>query len=128
MSRGRGTGPVSFPSTVQWKPRQVYFAALLNGEADNFFGPALEPTTPVTQALPVSQVDAGASGVATLTVRLQGVTEGAHVVGVQMNGTFVGSVTFADTTSGVGSFPVSPAALTAGATLTLDRTGRRATT
>ena len=123
VGRGRGMAPVSFPSTLTWQPRQIYFPALLNGDADNFFGPALEPTTPVVQALPVTQVDAGASGAATLTVRMQGVTEGAHVVGVDVNGTWLGSVTFVDTENGVGSFPLPAALMASGATLTLTAAG-----
>ena len=53
LGRARGTAPVSFPSTVTWQPRQVYFAALINGDADNFFGPGLDPA---------SAGDAGAAG------------------------------------------------------------------
>ena len=34
-------GASSFPFSVQWKPRTVYFAALLNGDGNNFFGPVL---------------------------------------------------------------------------------------
>ena len=118
-----GVTPASFPFTVQWRPRTLYFAALQNGDAENFFGPVLEPTAPVTQALPVTNVHAGAPGTSMLTVRMQGGTAGAHVVLVQLNGAVVGSLAFADQESGVGSFAVPNAALTAGATLTLTAQG-----
>ncbi len=121
--RASGTPPASFPFTVQWRPRTVYFAALKNGEAENFFGPVLEPTAPVTQALPVTNVHAGAPGTSVLTVRMQGGTAGPHVVLVQLNGAAVGSLVFQDQESGVGSFAVPNAALAAGATLTLTAQG-----
>ena len=121
--RARGTAPTSFPFTVQWKPRLVYFAALQNGDVDNFFGPALDPTEPVTQALPVAHVYAAAAGTSTLQVRMQGVTAGSHVVVVSLNGTAVGTMAFEDQASGVSSFAVPTASLATGATLTLTAQG-----
>jgi hypothetical protein len=74
---GSGTAPASFPFTVQWKPRLVSFVALINGDADNYFGPAVTLADPVTQSLPVANPSAGAPGNSTLQVRMQGVTAGA---------------------------------------------------
>jgi hypothetical protein len=121
--KGKGTSPTSFPFTVQWKPRMVYFAALVNGDADNFFGPGPDATDPVTQPLPVTNVSAGTPGTATLQVRMQGVTAGPHMVGVQINGQSLGSVFLQDQESGASSFAVPNAWLAAGATLTLTAQG-----
>ena len=121
--RGRGTAPTSFPFTVQWKPRLVYFAALQNGDVDNFFGPVLDPTESVTQALPVAHVSTGTAGMSTLQVKMQGVTTGTHVVLVSLNGAALGSLAFQDKASGVASFTVANASLAMGATLTLTAQG-----
>ena len=119
--RGRGTPPPSYPATVSWAPREVYFAALTNGDAPNSFGPAIDPSGPLTQTLPVTHV--AASGNGRLRVRLQGVTAGTHVVSVALNGARLGTVVFADQTSGEASFRVTASALAGGATLTLTAQG-----
>jgi hypothetical protein len=121
--KGKGTAPTSFPFTVQWKPRMMYFPALINGDADNFFGPTLDPTEPVTQLLPVANLSAGTPGNSTLQIKMQGVSAGTHVVDVQLNGNSLGSVIFQDQESGVSSFAVSNASLAEGATLTLTAHG-----
>ena len=70
-------GPASFPATVVWNPRTVYFAALLNGDADNFFGPVLESGSPVTNSFTIANLDTTAVTTARLEVSLQGVSSGA---------------------------------------------------
>ena len=121
--RGTGTAPTSFPFTVQWTPRQMYFAALKNGDANHFFGPGLGPNDPVTQVLPVTNVAGGTSGTATVQVRMQGATAGAHAAGVEVNGTLLGLVTFQDQESGVSSFTFPSTALATGAALRLTALG-----
>ena len=37
------------PSVAELKERTTYFAALKNGEAENFFGPAITPGWPRTR-------------------------------------------------------------------------------
>ena len=87
---GGGTpGPASFPYEVERADRTLYFPALLNGEEDNFFG-AVVTSTPVAQSVRVQHVDQTVPG--ELVVRLQGGTAGAHRVGVELNGTRVGTV------------------------------------
>ena len=103
-------GPASFPFSIQWKPRTVYFAALLNGDADNFFGPVLSgvdegsSAQPVTDALAVTHLDASAN--AQLQVTLQGVSAGSHAVTVQINGYQAGGVHFSDQGSGLATLVV----------------------
>jgi hypothetical protein len=108
----------SFPFTLQWKPRTIYFAALLNGDEDNFFGPVLSgveaggSSQPVTRALTVAHLDA--SGSAQLQVRLQGVSAGNHEVAVAINGYRVGALQFSHRERGLAGWPVPPGVLQPG--------------
>jgi hypothetical protein len=90
---GRGEREVSFPCTVQREDKQIYLAAVRNGDEDNFFG-AIVWTTPVEQVLDVPGVDPATTGDATLRVVLQGVTEAAHRVKVKLDGVEVGEVIY----------------------------------
>ncbi|MGD0500602.1 MAG: C25 family cysteine peptidase [Bryobacteraceae bacterium] len=99
-------GASSFPFTIQWQPRTVYFAALLSGGGNNFFGPVLDSGDPLSQALTITHLNTGAGGSSTLQVTLQGVAAGAHAVTVTLNGNFVGDMTFSDQNSSSSSFPV----------------------
>jgi hypothetical protein len=88
-----GIAPSSFLSTVERRDRVIRFPALLNGEDDNFFGPAIS-AQPVDQRLVLNGLDqaSGANGV--LEVALQGLTAHPHQVTVQVNGVEVGVVDF----------------------------------
>ena len=88
----------SFPHTIERKERSVYFAALINGEAENFFGPVIT-ADPVAQELRVLNLDKGSTDKARLEVALQGVTDVTHVapdhsVKVRLNGVEIGSIEF----------------------------------
>ena len=88
----------SFPYTVERKERNVYFAALINGETENFFGPIIA-ADPVAQEFWVENLDKGATYEAALEVALQGVTDVIgvapdHNVRVRLNGVEIGSVGF----------------------------------
>jgi hypothetical protein len=111
------SGASSFPFTVQWQPRTLYFAALLNGDANanSFFGPALDSADPLSQALTVKHLNAGAGGSSTLQVRLQGAAAGPHAVTVTLNGNFVGNLAFNDFDNSASSFPVPNSYLKEGA-------------
>lgn len=98
--RKAAAGPPSFPFTVEWKPRTVYFPTLLNGDADNFFGPVLTSGAPVGQSITLTHVDGNAAEAAQLRVALQGVSIAPHNVGVALNGTPVGTVTFSEQKEG----------------------------
>lgn len=84
----------SFAYTVERKDRSIYVPAILNGDAENFFG-AVVNSTAVDQALTVNKLDTTANGAASLSVALQGATAGAHQVTVSVNGTQVGVISFA---------------------------------
>jgi hypothetical protein len=107
-------GASSFPYTVEWKPRTVYFAALLNGDADNFFGPVLTSAEPVSQAITITHLDQNAAGEAQLRVALQGVSMAPHSVTVALNGRQAGTVTFRDQKEGVATLAVASTVLREG--------------
>ena len=74
--RTRGVvGPSSFPSSVEVKPRSIFFGALINGEKENFFGPSIVPGEPTSQAIDLPDVIAPAPADAEIEVALQGVTD-----------------------------------------------------
>jgi len=110
---GDAISPQSFPFTVERKDRTVYFAALRNGEASNFFGPIIS-TEPVDQLLTVSHLAPSAPKDATLEVALQGVTAGTHRVAVQLNGTVVGTIVFNGQSGGKASVAIPQRALLEG--------------
>ncbi|HWN98774.1 MAG TPA: C25 family cysteine peptidase, partial [Blastocatellia bacterium] len=83
----------SFPFTVERKDRTIYFSGLRNGDKENFFGPVISQL-PIEQTLTLSHLASSSNATARLEVKLQGVTMVSHMVGVQLNGTFVGQVFF----------------------------------
>ncbi len=79
-----------FDFTTERRDRTIYFAALRNGDKENFFGPVVT-LQPVDQSVMVKHL--AASGLpASLNVALQGVTNSPHVVAVRLNGSNVGQV------------------------------------
>jgi hypothetical protein len=123
---GAHSPPTNFPSTIQWQPRTLYFAALLNGDADanSFFGPVLDSGDPLSQALTVTHLYTAASGSSPLQVTLQGASAGPHAVAVTLNGRFVGDMTFSDFNNSASSFSIPDGYLQEGAnTLGLTVTG-----
>jgi hypothetical protein len=114
LSVAAGAGPSNFPATVEWNPRTVYFAALLNGDADNFFGPVLGSGSPVTNSFTITNLDTTAATNAQLEVSLQGVSSGAHVVGVQLNAFQAGTVKFSNQSAEVAKLALPVSALQPG--------------
>jgi hypothetical protein len=106
---GEAVGPHSFPYTTEYKERSVYFAALRNGEDENFFGRAVTPAG-ASQQIILNNVDTSFTGTALLKVSLQGVTEFAgpidHQVLVKVNGVDVGRFTFDGRQRAAGSFAI----------------------
>jgi uncharacterized repeat protein (TIGR01451 family) len=107
----------SFLQTLELKPRSTYFAVLMTGNSDNFFGPLVSPVAAV-QTLNVSNLAAGGSSI---QVVLQGVTLGQqHDVTVAVNGATLGNVTFTGQQPGKAQFAIPAGVLTDGAnTITL---------
>lgn len=82
-----------FSSTVERKDRLVYFTAVLNGDAENFFGKVVS-TTAVTQTITTANPEFTAVDPARLEIALQGVNFVNHQVSITLNGTALGSINF----------------------------------
>ena len=130
---GQATGTAqaaSFWGTLEQKARSIYFAALRNGEAENWFGP-LVWAFPTDLVLTLAHLDPAAPSAAALEVTLQGVTRDDainpdHTVTVLVNGTAVGDLLFDGRNQGVQTFAVPHALLREGAnTVQLVRAGGR---
>jgi hypothetical protein len=104
----------SFPYTVERSERTVYFSALRNGDAENFFGAVITSNT-VSQTLTISNLALDSRAAAVLEVALQGVTSTAHRVGVALNDSFVGYIDFGGQARGVERFSLPQSLLRAGA-------------
>lgn len=100
----------SFPFTSELKERNVYYAALRNGEQENFFG-AVVAREPVTRTLSLRNIAGSAPDFATLEVALQGITTASHKVRVVLNDVAVGFVTFDGQKAGISRIPVSQSSL-----------------
>jgi hypothetical protein len=103
----------SFPLTIERKERKIYFSALLNGEAGNFFGPLIA-NAPVTQTLNVFALEQNSSADARLAIALQGVTRQPHQVTIEINGRFLGYINFANREHTVAQFTLALALLRRG--------------
>jgi uncharacterized repeat protein (TIGR01451 family) len=85
----------SFRTTVERKDRLIYFSGLLNGDAENWFGPVINATG-TTQKLTTRSIATQVDPYVTLEVTLQGVTEGAHTINLQFNGRDLGNAVLAN--------------------------------
>jgi hypothetical protein len=114
----------NFLSTIERKERSTYFAALKNGDADNWFG-SIITTDAVTQTLAVRHFDTNSATGAALEIALQGVTsDAAHSVKVLLNGNDVGTINFNGQVRQVSTLPISNGALLDGNnTVTLEAQG-----
>jgi hypothetical protein len=78
---------------LELKERTFYFAALKNGEKENFFGSVIS-TEPVDQLLTVPHPDLSSPEDALLEVVLQGVTDSTHQIKIMLNYVEVGELGF----------------------------------
>ena len=92
-SKNGGSVSQSFPYTVEIKERILYFAALKNGDIDNFFG-AIVSSAGADQILNITNLDTSAPDDALLEVTLQGGTNNGHRVKVFVNDTEVMEMQF----------------------------------
>jgi hypothetical protein len=93
---GRAASQFGFP--VERHDRVLFFAALQNGNAENWFGPIVSATQPTTMGLTTVGFDPNAAK-AVVEVWIQGVstspdTPEEHRVGVMLNGVDIGEVQF----------------------------------
>jgi subtilisin-like proprotein convertase family protein len=102
LTRGDGVTPsqTSFTQTVERKDRSIYFAALKNGEKENFFGSIIGNLN-TDQSLTLTNVELTAQKTTQLEVALQGVSMVPHRVLVEVNGQNAGLVIFDGQQQGV---------------------------
>jgi len=100
-SEGKGGGSASgrFPFSVKFKERVYYFPSIKNGDAENFFGPAVAPASVLPPGfldvlIGASNLDPSPSLKATLEIALQGGTVVLHRVKVLVNDIEAGDVEF----------------------------------
>ena len=98
-SKGGEDGPESFPFSVKFKERIYYLPEINNGDAENFFGPALDPEdTEFPGFLDIfigaPNLDPSPSVNATIEIALQGYTVELHRIKILLNDTEVGVVEF----------------------------------
>ncbi len=114
-SDGKPGGARSFSYTVERKERIIYYSALLNGDAENFFGPVIAAQA-VDQTLVLHSIDADAQP--ELEVAIQGVTDlpqfPDHHVRVMLNGAMVGRLVFDGRQHSAERFTISQASLIEG--------------
>ena len=116
QGKGASLGISGFPYLVEKRDRTIYFAALKNGEASNFFG-SIIAGAPVNQLLNIPHPDPASSGKASLEVVLQGVTHASHRVKVFLNEVEVGEVVFEEQSLGIGQWSVPQSLLLEGENL-----------
>ena len=95
--------PSTYLAETTFRERTLYFAALLNGAADNFFGAVLS-TAPVTESVVVP--DPSANETTTLEVALQGASDDPHAVDVAVGEVDLGTLSWSGQTPVVQSFTV----------------------
>ncbi|MEW6126674.1 MAG: C25 family cysteine peptidase [Acidobacteriota bacterium] len=103
----------SFPCTVERQDRFIYFSALQNGEAENFFG-SLVLNNPTNQRLTLKDLGETKAVRATLEVALQGVTAISHRVSVNLNGSLLGFMQYEAQQAGKQTFSFPQALLREG--------------
>jgi glucose/arabinose dehydrogenase len=79
----------AFAETLLIQDHLVYFAALRNGSAEKFFGPVVLDSATQPRFFQVEGVAAN-QGSTQLEVEVQGVSDGAHQVGVSVNRSWLG--------------------------------------
>ena len=85
--------PAGFQNIAQRKDRTTYVSAILNGDAENWFGAIVSPTVQTTQDLTVYNPNELGGG-AHLSVKLQGLSMSLHSVSVKFNDIELGPVEF----------------------------------
>ncbi len=108
------SGPSSVLTTIEFKPKTIYWAELRNGDGDNFFGSVIS-VDGAEEILPLSHLDLLTSKGGSLQVRLQGVTEDmSHAVRVELNGSGLGTMTIDGRSTATQLFSLPPGLLVPG--------------
>jgi Peptidase family C25 len=96
---GGGASPSGFPVSAERRDKLIYFAALLNGDQESFFGPVItnDAMSPALQTLQLPHIDRSAP-TAELEIGLQGGGDAGnnvlHDVAVALNGQPLDDIVF----------------------------------
>lgn len=104
-----------YPYTVEHRNRSNYFTAVLNGDAENFFGEVVLSTLAANITLDASGLDAASPVQGTLEVAIQGVSTTPHQIDVTLNDVKLATMSFFYHDNAVVKIPVSMSMLRAGA-------------
>lgn len=104
----------SFPSTLKLQERAAYVASVRNGEESNIFGPVIFPGKPLARTLVAKNANPAATDTL-LEVSAVGLSLKQHVVKVELNGTPLGTFTFAQQARGEAKLKVPAGVLKEGA-------------
>ncbi|HYX29825.1 MAG TPA: C25 family cysteine peptidase [Pyrinomonadaceae bacterium] len=88
----------AFAYVVEYKNRSVYYTAALNGDRENFFGPAIFGNG-ATISLSTRNIETSSTAPVQLEISIQGVSLGSHQVNVSVNGALAGSVAWLNQSS-----------------------------
>lgn len=89
--QGAPSNQTFYTANIERKDRMSYFAGLLNGDEENFFGATIN-NVGTEQILTISNLVQ--TGNAEIFVKLQGLTRTSHNVQVEINGQFAGNISF----------------------------------
>ena len=104
---GAGSGAVeNYMVQVTKKLRTAYIPKLLNGDAENWFGPTISYASPTTANFDVVNMDLSQASPVRVSVRLQGYTNTAHTVSVKFNNLDLGTVNLSGQQSALFEFDV----------------------
>ena len=96
--QGQPANAIFYNATVERRDRTIYFSGLLNGDDDNFFGATIT-NAGTNQTINAAHL-ANNGSTAELEISLQGVTRSQHSISVELNGSVVSQVNFAETERG----------------------------
>jgi hypothetical protein len=109
------TASESYLTQVTEKPRNLYVTRVLNGEEENWFGPAIDPSVEVGVPFTIDDPDLSQPNARIkLTVSLQGFTYTSHLVSVRFNGYSVGTISFDNQNKASAEFDIPASAAFAG--------------
>jgi len=104
----------NFRNFTHYEPRSSYVAAqIVNGDLDNWFGPVITSSIPVTRSFNLKDIDFNGADVS-IEIMLHGLQNGAHVVRITLNGSVIGTIDFDGVIPQSKTFSLKPSQLLEG--------------
>lgn len=104
----------SYSQTLIHKERTTYASGVLNGDADNYFGPVISSTT-TNDVLTLTGVDLNSTANVVIDLTFQGLTDTPHQIDLQINNNTLNSITGNNRQSMSGHYVVPASYLVEGA-------------